>query len=181
MKKFIILLGLLPLTLLAKLPERYYQDKFALEINGETEVVTGDGTRCDILTETHAIEVDFARKWGEAIGQSLNYSFQLNRRAGILLILESPSDRRHLIRVNSIIQNFNLPIDVWEISAEDMPTETPAPTTIETSESPVSGTYWISSTGTTHVAGCRYFEKGKGQASDTPTEKRCKLCSQPTN
>ena len=25
-----------------------------------------DGTRCDILTSTHAIEVDFARKWAEA-------------------------------------------------------------------------------------------------------------------
>jgi hypothetical protein len=44
-----------------------------------------DGTRCDIVTETHAIEVDFADKWAEAIGQCLNYSFQLNKKAGILL------------------------------------------------------------------------------------------------
>lgn len=51
-----------------------------------------DGTRCDIVTDTHAIEVDFADKWGEAIGQSLNYAFQSNKRAGILLILEKESD-----------------------------------------------------------------------------------------
>ena len=38
------------------------------------EVVMKDGTRCDILTSTHAIEVDFAKKWAEAIGQSLNYA-----------------------------------------------------------------------------------------------------------
>jgi hypothetical protein len=36
---------------------------------GQVEVVLPDGTRCDCLTETHAIEFDFGRGWGEAIGQ----------------------------------------------------------------------------------------------------------------
>ena len=76
-----------------------------------------DGTRCDIVTETHAIEVDFADKWAEAIGQSLNYSFQLNKKAGILLILESPKDERHLIRVQSVIEYYRLPIDALAIRA----------------------------------------------------------------
>lgn len=76
-----------------------------------------DGTRCDLVTETHAIEVDFADKWGEAIGQSLNYAFQSNKRAGIILILESESDARHLIRVNSIVRYYDLPIDVLAIRA----------------------------------------------------------------
>ena len=44
------------------------------------EVVMKDGTRCDILTATHAIEVDFAKKWAEAIGQSLNYAMQTGKR-----------------------------------------------------------------------------------------------------
>jgi hypothetical protein len=99
------------------LPEKHYQEDFAAKVGGKTEVTAGDRTRCDILTETHAIEVDFARKWGEAIGQSLNYGFQFNRRAGIVLILEKPSDLRHLIRINSIIKHYNLPIDVWEVRA----------------------------------------------------------------
>jgi len=76
-----------------------------------------DGTRCDIVTDTHAIEVDFADKWAEAIGQSLNYAFQTNKRAGILLILENPKDERHLIRVQSIINHFDLPIDLMAIRA----------------------------------------------------------------
>ena len=80
-----------------------------------------DGTRCDIGTEKHAIEVDFADKWAQAIGQSLNYAFQSNKRAGILLILESTDDERHLIRVNSIIEHYKLPIDVLAIRAT--PTE----------------------------------------------------------
>ena len=42
-----------------------------------------DGTRCDILTDTHAIEVDFADKWAEAIGQSLKYATQTGKKAGM--------------------------------------------------------------------------------------------------
>jgi len=97
--------------------ESYYQGIAAEKYGGESEVTMPDGTRCDIVTEKHAIEVDFADKWGEAIGQSLNYAFQSNKRAGILLILESKEDERHLIRVNSIIEYYKLPIDVLAIRA----------------------------------------------------------------
>jgi hypothetical protein len=97
--------------------ESYYQKIAAEKYSGKTEVSMPDGTRCDIVTETHAIEVDFADKWGEAIGQSLNYAFQSNKRAGILLILEKKTDEKHLIRVNSIVQHFDLPIDVLAIRA----------------------------------------------------------------
>ena len=45
-----------------------------------------DGTRCDILTDTHAIEVDFADKWAEAIGESLNYAIQTGKKADIVLV-----------------------------------------------------------------------------------------------
>lgn len=65
MKTLIFLTLLLPLTCFAKQPESYYQNLFAAKVGGQTEVTAGDGTRCDILTTTHAIEVDFARKWGE--------------------------------------------------------------------------------------------------------------------
>lgn len=97
--------------------EAHYQKIAAAKYNAETEVSMPDGTRCDLVTETHAIEVDFADKWGEAIGQSLNYAFQSNKRAGILLILEKQTDEKHLIRVQSIIAHFELPIDVLAIRA----------------------------------------------------------------
>lgn len=113
----ILLLALLPVAIFAERmhPESHYQEIAAEKYDGETEVIMPDGTRCDIVTEKHAIEVDFADKWGEAIGQSLNYAFQTNKRAGILLILEQKSDEKHLIRVNSIIEHFKLPIDVLAI------------------------------------------------------------------
>jgi hypothetical protein len=114
---------LLALTLTASLsasrlnPEAHYQDIAAKKYSGQTEVVLPDGTRCDIVTETHAIEVDFADKWAEAIGQSLNYSFQLNKKAGILLILESSKDEKHLNKVQNIIERYKLPIDILAIRA----------------------------------------------------------------
>jgi len=153
------------------LPESYYQDIFAAQIGGRTEVTAGDGTRCDILTGSYAIEVDFARKWGEAIGQSLNYGFQFNRQAGIVLILEKPSDRKHLIRVNSIIQHYDLPIKVWEVLAYE---QSSAPATSSTSN--VSGDFWISSTGKTHKQGCRYYGKGNGRYTKKTSGNDCKIC-----
>ncbi|MGZ0656004.1 hypothetical protein ACWPKS_10410 [Coraliomargarita sp. W4R72] len=114
---FVLLALSLPLSAARLNSEAYYQDIAAKKYNGETEVTMPDGTRCDIVTEKHAIEVDFADKWGEAIGQSLNYAFQSNKKAGILLILESKEDEKHLIRVNSIIEHFDLPIDVLAIRA----------------------------------------------------------------
>lgn len=175
MRLNICIILLFPLSLFAKQPESYYQNQFAQKIGGQTEVTAGDGTRCDILTTTHAIEVDFARKWGEAIGQSLNYGFQFDRKAGILLILEKPSDRRHLIRINSIIKYYGLPIDVWDVSVQLEAIQAPA----STYKAPTTdlGNYWISSTGKTHMAACRYYGKGDGRYVEKGSGSNCKICS----
>jgi len=96
-------------------PEKWYQNKWCAEHGGQIEVILPDRTRCDCVTETHAIEFDFGNKWAEAIGQSLYYSLQTSKKAGIVLILESIEDRKYWIRMNSTIKHFNLPIDTWPI------------------------------------------------------------------
>ena len=58
-----------------------------------------EGTRRDILTDTQAIEVDFADKWAEAIGQSLNYAMQTGKKAGIVLVLKDSVDEKHVERL----------------------------------------------------------------------------------
>jgi hypothetical protein len=50
-------------------PEAYYQDKWCSVNKGQTEYRLEDNTRVDCLTDTHAIEFDFAEKWAESIGQ----------------------------------------------------------------------------------------------------------------
>ena len=78
-----------------------------------------DGTRCDILTDTHAIEVDFADKWAEAIGQSLNYAmphwdngwdFQLIKEyhhdsdlvSGDVVVADGLSEDAHLLHIEGV-------------------------------------------------------------------------------
>lgn len=114
---FILLLVLLPSMAMAKHahPEKWYQERWCAEKGGKAEVVLEDRTRCDCLTDKNAIEFDFGPKWAESIGQALYYSIQTGKRAGIVLILEKPTDRKYWIRLNTIIQHFNLPVDTWEM------------------------------------------------------------------
>ena len=67
------------------------------------------------MADTQAIEIDFADKWTEAIGQSLYYAFQTNKKPGIILVMEDKKDERHLLKVRSVIMNYNLPIEVFPL------------------------------------------------------------------
>jgi hypothetical protein len=112
-----IIIFLFPSLLLAKRehPEKWYQERWCREQGGQIEVILPDRTRCDCVTDTHAIEFDFGNKWTEAVGQSLYYSLQPGKKAGIVLILENVKDRKYWIRLNTTIEHFNLPIDIWSI------------------------------------------------------------------
>ncbi len=97
-------------------PEAWYQGQWCGEQSGVTEVRMQSGTRCDCLTDTHAIEFDFANKWAEAIGQALHYGAQTGKKAGIVLIMENPAkDRKYLNRMLSTIEAHGLAVDVWTI------------------------------------------------------------------
>ena len=168
--------------------ERAYQEWFAAKHGGKMEVVMKDGTRCDVVTATHAIEVDFGEKWAESIGQSLNYALQANKRAGIVLIMESQSDYRYYLRLNTIIKSHGLKIDLWPVYAykgEGLSGGAPPPPrTISGSsgggrppQAPAAGKYWITSTGKTHNASCRYFGTTKtGKYVGKGSGANCKTC-----
>jgi hypothetical protein len=59
--------------------------------------------------------LNFGNNWAEAIGQSLYYSIQTGKRAGIVLILEKPSDYKYWVRLNTVIDENNLKIDTWQV------------------------------------------------------------------
>lgn len=92
--------------------ESWYADELAREVAGRTEARMPNGTRCDVLTAGRAVEVEFAAKWCESIGQALNYAAQTGKGAGIALIIETPAEERFLARLRSVIRFHNLPIAV---------------------------------------------------------------------
>ena len=76
--------------------ERYYQLKCNAILQGKTEYRLTDNTRVDILTDDLAIEVDFAKKWYEAIGQAAHYSRHTNKKPAILLIVRNVLDEKYV-------------------------------------------------------------------------------------
>lgn len=62
--------------------------------DGVREFALPNRTRIDCLTDKYAIEFDFAYKWAEAVGQSLQYAYATQRDPAISLILESGKDMR---------------------------------------------------------------------------------------
>ncbi|HXF44874.1 MAG TPA: hypothetical protein VNK91_02030 [Burkholderiaceae bacterium] len=94
--------------------EADYTKMWCAAQNGRVEVMLEDRTRADCITATHAVEVDFAPKWAEAIGQALHYARLTGKRAGILLIVGA--DEAHLLaRLRATIAGACLPIDVWTV------------------------------------------------------------------
>ncbi len=101
-----------------KFYEKDYQNSWCSRHNGKTEVRLFDKTRIDCLTDSHAIEFDFANKWGESIGQSLYYAAVVHKKPGIVLIMDNESDDRYLQRVKTVANKYN--IKVWTISPKDL-------------------------------------------------------------
>lgn len=119
MKYLLAIILLSPIVLNAKHlhKEKYYQNIFCNKIHGIKEYTLQDKTRIDCLTKTYAIEVDFANKWAESIGQSLYYGLMSNKRPGVLLIMEKPKkDIRYLRRLKKISEIQN--IRIWTIDKD---------------------------------------------------------------
>ena len=94
-------------------PESFYQEQYAKKLGGRVEVTTPDGARCGILTDTHAIEADFADKWAEAVGQSLNYAMQIGKKAGIVLLPKDRGDEKHLERLREMVRHCSMDIEIF--------------------------------------------------------------------
>lgn len=91
--------------------EKDYQIPWCAEHNGELEVVLDDGARVDCLTAIHAVEFDFAHKWAESIGQSLYYAIKTGKKPGVVLIMDTKTDKRYFARLKEVARRHG--ITVW--------------------------------------------------------------------
>ena len=103
-------------TTVKKYNEAYYQTKLCNKLHGQMEYILKDRTRVDCLTEEYAIEVDFAKKWAESIGQALFYADMTNRKPAISLII-GKKESRFLKRLERVSKKFN--IKVYVIKKEE--------------------------------------------------------------
>lgn len=55
----------------------------------EEKIATG---RVDILTNTHAVEVDYVRNYRDAVNQALRYAQETRKKPGIALIVDGERD-----------------------------------------------------------------------------------------
>ena len=98
--------------------EKVYQEVFCKQLGGVAEYALFDRTRVDCLTDEYAIEVDFADKWAEGVGQSLYYAEVTGRAPGILVIVESLDDVRYLKRILRLSTEYG--IRIWTYSPKDI-------------------------------------------------------------
>lgn len=97
----------------AKHDEKYYQTKMCNEFGGDMEYVLFDKARVDCLTDEYAIEVDFAKKWAEGIGQSLYYAEVTGKKPAIGVI-SGDGDEKYLDRIRRVGDKFGIKIIVLE-------------------------------------------------------------------
>lgn len=104
MKKFIILMLLLivilPVEAKRIYAEKVYQTQWCNQHNGEMEYRLSDKARVDCMTDTLAVEFDFANKWAECVGQALYYGRQTKKQPACVLIMENgEKDAKYLYRL----------------------------------------------------------------------------------
>ena len=102
------------LILFAADTEADYTHRLAVEYQCESEVVMPDETRCDLVTDTHAIEVEWASKWQEAPGQAILYAIWTGKRPAIvLLVRDYRADKLHILRCKLVCERAGIDLRMY--------------------------------------------------------------------
>lgn len=92
----------------------------------EVEIPTG---RIDILTDTHAIEVDHARNYRAAVKQALQYGAATKKRPGVALVMDGSLDTFQAVEAGKKLCEQS-DVDFWLInefvSVNDLVSQKPA-------------------------------------------------------
>jgi hypothetical protein len=90
----------------------------------EQEHHVRDGGRVDCLSDALAIEVEWAKDWYHAVGQSLYYAAATGRNPGIILLCETSEThveglcRSYVYRLEQALKLLNTRVEVWTCSID---------------------------------------------------------------
>ena len=114
-----LLLALLSLSASTSMqPVTHYQRIAAELLHAQPEQALGDQPRYEMLSATHAIEIDWNSNWHKLLGLSLDYAFETGKRAGMILITDDVDDTNELMQLRALIRQYNLPVTLWVIDKE---------------------------------------------------------------
>ena len=89
--------------------EASYQRAWCSAKGGIEEYKNKDYTRVDCLTDTHAVEFDFANKWAESIGQAVHYGIMTGKKPKVVLILDNPNTQMvYYNRIKTIGKKYQI-------------------------------------------------------------------------
>lgn len=83
--------------------------RLAPKYKAEAEVRLADGTRVDLLSATHAWEVEYPKsgKCYECVGQALYYAIQTGRKPGVILLVSGdPREERYIERTRKVCERL---------------------------------------------------------------------------
>lgn len=89
--------------------------------NGIMEYTLSDKARVDCVTDTLAVEFDFANKWAECVGQALYYGRQTNKQPACVLIMENGErDLKYLYRLRKTAYKKGVNIRTFTMKPEQI-------------------------------------------------------------
>lgn len=80
-----------------RLDERAQVEFLKEKYEAQSEVRLWDKTRCDLLSATHAYEVDWAHNFAEGVGQALYYGKITERKPGLILLVKDLDKEQRFI------------------------------------------------------------------------------------
>jgi hypothetical protein len=114
-----LLLALLSLSASASMQSiAHYQEIAAKLLNAQSEQTISDPPRYELVSATHAIEINWDNKWGKLLGLSLDYALENGKRAGMILITDDVGDTTELLQLRALIRHYDLPVTLWVIDKE---------------------------------------------------------------
>ena len=112
------LLATLALTASVSAEERWLEANYrdALCAGMRMEVTLSRQSRADCVSDTHAIEVEWADKFKEGVGQALTYAYESTLIPGVILICRRSEASCHAasLTVQETFSAFGIRATVWE-------------------------------------------------------------------
>ena len=91
-------------------------ERYGITDDKNIERTLWDRTRVDYYAKEYAIEIDWAPKWAEAIGQSLYYAEVTGKKPGIILLVKDmDKERRHVYRCQTVAAKYGIKLYVEKL------------------------------------------------------------------